>query len=271
MLTENLRPIINGKTIVIKYGGNAMSDNAIKNEMMQKIALLHQSGAKIVVVHGGGPQINTMLDTLGVEHKFIEGYRYSCAKTVHAVDMVLGGTVNQDIVTALNAQGCLAVGLTGKDAGQFTIAPKTLASGESLGYVGDITHVDTTLMHVLLNAGYVAVVAPPSAYGTVNYNLNADTAAGAVAGALKADYFMALTNVAGIMDADKNIVAKMTKADIQSFMKSGVINGGMLPKAQALLDALDGGVHNIVVADGTQPHAMIDVILNGNNGTLISK
>ena len=267
---DQLHPIITHKIIVIKYGGNAMIDDGVKNEMMQKIALLHHSGAKVVVVHGGGPQINAMLETLGVEKKFIDGYRYSGRDTVDAVDMVLGGTVNQDIVSALNSHNCLAVGLTGKDAKQFTIAPKTVPSGESLGYVGDITHVDTTLMHLLLDNGYVVVVAPPSADGTVGYNVNADTAAGAVAGALQADYFMALTNVAGIMDENKNIVAKMTVADIQSFIASGVINGGMLPKAQALIDALEGGVQNIVVADGTQPHAMVDVILNGDNGTLIS-
>ena len=270
-MQEHLTPLIKDKIIVIKYGGNAMTDDAIKQNMMQKIALLHQSGARVVVVHGGGPQINAMLATLGVDNKFIDGYRYSCADTVHAVDMVLGGTVNQDIVATLNTHGCQAVGLTGKDARQFTIAPKTTSGGESLGYVGDITHVDTALMSLLLKHGYTVVIAPPSADGTVGYNVNADTAAGAVAGALNADYFMALTNVAGIMDEHMNVVAKMSKADIESFITRGIIKGGMLPKAQALLEALDGGVKNIVVADGTQPDAMIDVIVNGNNGTLISQ
>ena len=270
MLSKNLSPIIKDKTIVIKYGGNAMGDDSLKAAMMEKIALLQQSGARVVVVHGGGPQINAMLATMDVDNKFIDGYRYSCAKTVQAVDMVLGGTVNQDIVTALNAQGCLAVGLTGKDAHQFTIAPKTVPSGESLGYVGDITHVDTTLITILLDNGYVVVVAPPSADGIISYNVNADTAAGAVAGALQADYFMALTNVAGIMDGDMKVVPKMNSADIESFIERGIIKGGMLPKAKALLEALDSGVKNIVVADGTQPHAMIDVIVGGNNGTLIS-
>ena len=189
MTEYTLKELINNKIIVIKYGGNSMTDEKTKSAMIEKIAALKSAGAHVVVVHGGGPQINQMLDTLNVEHKFVDGYRYSCKKTVATVDMILGGTVNQDIVAGLNAYGCCAVGLTGKDAGQFTITPKKTSNGESLGYVADITNVDTTLMTVLLNNNYTVVIAPPSMHNKDCYNLNADTVAGAVAGALKSRLF----------------------------------------------------------------------------------
>lgn len=247
-----------------------MTDSALKGEMIANIAKLHQAGARVVVVHGGGPQINAMLQTLNVPSRFIEGYRHSCEQTVAVVDMVLGGAVNQDLVVTLNDAGCLAVGLTGKDGKQFTIAPKVLDSGADLGYVADVVHIDTTLINTLLDGGYCVVIAPPSALNGVGYNVNADTVAGAVAGAVQADYFMALTNVAGILDADKKVVPTITPSTIKAFMADGTIAKGMLPKAQALLDALEAGTKNVVVADGTQPQAMIDVILHGNNGTLIT-
>lgn len=266
-----LKSAVMDKTIVIKYGGNAMTDESVKQNMIARIADLYHAGANVVVVHGAGPQINTMLDTLGIESKFIGGYRYSCPATVNAVDMVLGGTVNQDLVVALNAVGCTAVGLTGKDASQFTITPKTTPDGADLGQVGNVVSVDTALMNTLLRAGYCVLVAPPSAHDGVNYNINADTVAGAVAGALQADYFMALTNVAGILDNKGQVVQSMTAQNIQDFMDKGIINGGMVPKALALLDALNAGTQNIVVADGTKPQCMIDVILQGTGGTLIKR
>lgn len=265
-----------GKTFIIKYGGNAMTDPALKAGFGRDIALLRLVGMNPVVVHGGGPQINELLDTMGVEPVFRQGMRVTDEKTLKVVQMVLG-ELNQEIVGLINQHGGKAVGLTGQD-GHFIHAKKMLMApspGESapmdLGLVGDIERIDADLIDILMERGYIPVVMPIGidAEGRA-YNINGDLVAGRLAETLKAEKLILLTNTPGVLDREGRLPDCITAADIERHSGDGTIHGGMLPKLEAALHAVRHGVHSAHVVDGRIPNALLlEVLTNAGVGTTI--
>lgn len=259
-----------GKTIVIKYGGNAMTEQSLKERFAEDIVLLKYVGINPVIIHGGGPQIDKMLDRLGIEAKFHHGVRVTDKATMEIVEMVLAGSVNMEITDLINRHGGKAVGLSGKDGGLIQSKPLTAkAWAESLdkdfegedsdfGLVGDIESIDPSLLRNLQEDHYIPIIAPIGTDGDGNtYNINADLVAGAVAGALKAEKLLMLTDVKGIRDANSRHLSTVSRKDVQRMVKKGVIGEGMLPKVHACLDALDGGVRKAHIIDGRVPHAVL--------------
>ncbi len=269
-----------GKTIVVKYGGHAMTDETLRNSFARDIVLLKYVGMHPIVVHGGGPQIGATMQRLGIEPQFVEGLRVTDAATMDVVDMVLGGKLNQEIVATINRHGGRAVGLTGKDASLIRATKKYVyhqatpdapAEPVDIGQVGEVQAVNPAIIHVLETAGFIPVIAPTGVgeHGE-SYNINADTAAGDLAGSLQAEKVLFLTDVEGILDSDGKLVSTLNAAMIQTLRNDGVIGGGMLPKVDACLHALELGVGKAHIIDGRVPHAvLLELFTNRGVGTEI--
>lgn len=282
VLTEAL-PYIQrfvGKTIVVKYGGNAMTDPELERSFARDIVLLKTVGINPVVVHGGGPQVDSLLKQLGRVSDRIDGMRVTDAPTMEVVEMVLGGSVNKSIVSLINQHGGRAIGLTGKD-GNLIRARKLLLDKKDdagqmyqidLGLVGDVVSIKTDVLDLFFKSDFIPVIAPLGVDEEGNtYNINADLVAGKVAEALKAEKLMLLTNIAGVMDADKKILTGLTTQEVDRLIDTGVIYGGMIPKVSCALDAVKGGVHTAHIVDGRVPHStLLEIFTDEGMGTLIS-
>jgi acetylglutamate kinase len=268
--------------VVVKYGGHAMGDEPVGRDFARDIVLLEQSGVNPVVVHGGGPQIGDMLKRLGIKSEFADGLRVTDAATVEIVEMVLAGSINKQIVGFINEAGGRAVGLCGKD-GNMVLARKlsrAVADPGShiekivdLGFVGEPAKVDITVLDQILGRELIPVLAPVAAGlegGT--FNVNADTFAGAIAGALKAKRLLLLTDVPGVLDKSKKLIKQLTLADARRLIADGTISGGMIPKVETCIDALDQGVEGVVILDGKVPHAvLLELLTDHGAGTLIQR
>ena len=266
-----------GKTIVVKYGGNAMTEERLKQSFANDVVLLKLVGLNPVVVHGGGPQIEQMLTQVGKKGEFIQGMRVTDAETMRIVEMVLGGEVNKDIVGLINQNGGKAVGLTGKDAGLIRakklMLPKQGSPREliDIGLVGDIQQIDPSIVHHLVSAAFIPVIAPIG-FGPdgETYNINADVVAGKMAEVLGAEKLVLLTNTPGVLDKDGNLVTDLTPRDIDNLVADGTLSGGMLPKISSALDAARNGVKGVHIIDGRVPHALLLEILTQHGvGTMI--
>ncbi len=268
--------------VVVKYGGHAMGDEPVARDFARDIVLLEQSGVNPVVVHGGGPQIGDMLKRLGIKSEFAAGLRVTDAATVEIVEMVLAGSINKQIVGFINEAGGRAVGLCGKD-GNMVLARKlsrAVADPGSqiekivdLGFVGEPAKVDITVLDQILGRELIPVLAPVAAGlegGT--FNVNADTFAGAIAGALKAKRLLLLTDVPGVLDKSKKLIKQLTLADARRLIADGTISGGMIPKVETCIAALDQGVEGVVILDGKVPHAvLLELLTDHGAGTLIQR
>jgi acetylglutamate kinase len=271
-----------GSIVVIKYGGHAMIDQALKEKVMLDILLLHSVGIRPVIVHGGGPEINAMLKRVGKESTFIQGLRVTDKETMEIAAMVLVGKLNTEIVSMLNAFGGKAVGLSGQDA-RLLLADKKpmklenkdgLVEEVDLGYVGQIKKVTPGILTSLLDQGYIPVISPVAgSENGENYNVNADTAAGILAGALRADKFLLLTDVKGVLrdvqDPD-SLISVIDRNEVPAMLKEGVLQGGMIPKVECAVNALEQGVGTVHIIDGRQPHAiLLELFTDGGIGTMI--
>lgn len=256
-----------GATVVIKLGGHAMGSDEAMEEFARDVVLLRQVGVNPVVVHGGGPMINAMLERLAIMSEFVNGKRVTDAATMEVVEMVLSGVVNKRIVQAINAQGGRAVGLSGKDANLITCDP----ADPALGLVGEPNEIDTTVLGALFENDMIPVIAPlGSGREGETFNINGDTAAGAVAGALKADRLLLLTDVSGVKGADGAVLTELTAQKIRDLTEDGTIAGGMIPKTETALDAMDRGVRAVVILDGRAPNAvLLELFTEHGAGTLI--
>ena len=268
-------------TIVVKYGGHAMGEESAERDFARDMVLLEQSGVKPVVVHGGGPQIGAMLERLGIKSRFSGGLRVTDKATVEIVEMVLAGSINKQIVGAINAQGGRAIGLCGKDGNMVTARKVTRAPGASgevedfvdLGYVGEPDRIDMKVLKQILGRELIPVLAPiaQGADGET-YNINADTFAGAIAGALAAKRLLFLTDVPGVLDKEKNLIKQLSVDDIRELIADGTITGGMIPKVETCIYALERGVEGVVILDGKIPHAvLIELLTDHGAGTLITR
>ena len=257
------------KTIVVKYGGNAMINEELKNAVMGDLVLLSTIGIKVVLVHGGGPEISGMLKKIGKESVFVDGLRVTDAETVEVVQMVLAGKTNKDLVNLLGTVGGKAVGLCGLD-GQMIRAEKM---DEVHGYVGEITSVDTTPILDLLDKGYIPVISTVGCDSEGNvYNINADTAAAKIAGELKAESFISMTDISGLMrdkDDPDSLIKKINVSEATLLIKNGVIQGGMIPKVECCIQAIREGVQKVFIIDGRIPHAiLIETLTDEGIGTM---
>ena len=260
-----------GRTIVIKYGGNAMTEARLQEQFAYDVTLMKQVGMNPVVVHGGGPQIGALLERLGVQTHFVDGMRVTDAATMEVVEMVLGGRVNKEIVQAINRAGGRAVGLTGKDGGLLRARPLR-RDGVDLGLVGEVARVDPDIIRLLDQGDFIPVVAPIGV-GSLgeSYNINADLVAGALAATLNAEKLILMTNVAGVLDQDGQLRTRLEAAEVDRMVADGRIYGGMLPKIQCCLDAVAAGVHAAHIIDGRVPHALLlEIFTDAGVGTLIS-
>ena len=277
-----------GATIVVKYGGNAMVDDDLKRAFARDVVLMKLVGMNPVVVHGGGPQIGDLLDRLNIPTKFVDGLRVTDSATMDVVEMVLGGLVNKDIVSLLNTAGGRAVGISGKD-GELIQARKlqltrTVRTGEEhlpdgvagpeiidIGHVGEVAVVHRALLDTLIGSGFIPVIAPVGVGPDgESYNINADFVAGAVAERLHAEKLVLLTNTAGILDADGHTLTGLKRADARALIADGTVSGGMLPKVECALNAIEGGVKTAHIVDGRVPHALLlEVLTDRGVGTLI--
>jgi acetylglutamate kinase len=268
------------KTVVVKYGGHAMGDNALGRAFARDIALLKQSGVNPIVVHGGGPQIAAMLAKMGIESRFEGGLRVTDEKTVEIVEMVLAGSINKEIVALINAEGEWAIGLCGKDGNMVFAekAQKRVRDPDSniervldLGFVGEPVEVDRTLLDLLARSEMIPVIAPvaPGRDGHT-YNINADTFAGAIAGALKASRLLFLTDVPGVLDQNKKLIDELSVAEAKALIRDGTISGGMIPKVETCIEAIERGVEGVVILNGKQAHAvLLELFTEHGAGTLI--
>jgi len=269
-------------TIVIKYGGHAMGDNEVARAFARDVVLLEQAGVNPVVVHGGGPQIEAMLKKAGVQSQFAAGLRITDAKTLEIVEMVLAGSINKQMVGHINAAGGKAVGLCGKD-GNMVIARKVtrkvvdpdsnIEKVVDLGFVGEPDKVDTTVLTQILGRDLIPVLAPvASAADGGTFNVNADTFAGAIAGALKAKRFLLLTDVPGVLDKNKKLIDNLSTKDVRRLIADGTISGGMIPKVETCLYAIEQGVEGVVILDGKVQHAvLLELLTDHGAGTLIHR
>ena len=269
-----------GKTIVVKYGGNAMVDEDLKSSFARDIVLLKQVGINPVIVHGGGPQIGKLLEQLGKKTEFVEGMRVTDRETMDVVQMVLGGLVNKEIVNLINQYGGRAVGLTGKDGGlirakRLTIQRKTpeLEVPEiiDLGHVGEVASIDPSVVHMLDGGDFIPVVAPIGVgEDGCSYNINADLVAGKMASVLGAEKLILLTNTIGILDQEGGLLTGLSRQDVASLIEDGTIHGGMLPKVNCALDAVQSGVKTSHIIDGRIEHAvLLELFTDKGIGTLI--
>lgn len=256
-----------GATIVVKFGGHAMSTPELMAEFAKDIVLLAQVGVRPVVVHGGGPQIGSMLSRLDIKTEFKDGLRVSDMETVGVAEMVLSGAINKAIVSAINCAGGQAVGISGRDARLITATPKA----EGLGFTGVPVATDTRVLTTLTDAGFIPVVSPISADTSGDgYNINADTAAGTLAAALGATRMMLMTDVEGVMDKDKRLLTDLSRHDVQGLIDDGTAQGGMIPKLTTAMDAVAGGVEAVIILDGRRAHGLIvELFTDEGAGTLI--
>ena len=265
-----------GKTIVVKFGGNAMTDEVLKAGFAHDVVLLKLVGMNPVVVHGGGPQIEQLLARLGKKGEFVQGMRVTDAETMDIVEMVLGGTVNKEVVELINQAGGKAVGLTGQDgafirARKLQLSPKQNGGGVDLGQVGEVESIEPSVIGAPEAGGFIPVVAPigTGADGTT-YNINADLVAGKLAEVLSAEKLVVLTNTPGVLDKDGKLLTGLTPRKIDQLVEKGVISGGMLPKIGSALDAARNGVKSVHIIDGRVPHALLlEVLTDQGVGTLI--
>ncbi len=280
VLTEALPYIreFQGWTVVVKYGGNAMVDEHLKNTFARDLALMKLVGMNPVVVHGGGPQIGELLAKLNIPTRFVDGMRVTDTATMDVVQMVLGGLVNQEIVTRLNQQGGRAVGITGKDGGLIQASKLKLSRADpkpseiiDIGHVGEVESVNADVLDTLTRAGFIPVIAPIGVGPRgESYNINADLVADAVARALGAQKFVLLTNTAGILQ-DGETLASLTGAEARKLIEKGTVAGGMLPKVRCALNAVAGGVASVQIIDGTVPHALLlEIFTDAGVGTKIT-
>ena len=273
VLTEAL-PYIRrfaGKTIVVKYGGNAMKDDTMIASFARDIVLMKLVGMNPVVVHGGGPQIGSHLEKLGKKSEFIDGMRVTDEETMDVVEMMLGGLVNKAVVAALNQQGGRAVGLTGKDGGLIRARKMVLGSGQDLGQVGEIEKIDPRVVNHLEAGGFIPVVAPVGVgeHGEA-YNINADVAAGKLASVLQAEKVIFLTNAAGVLDKHGAVLTGLTVPQVEGLIADGTISGGMVPKVRYALDAVNSGVRTAHIIDGRMQHSvLLELFTDQGIGTLI--
>ncbi len=283
VLTEALPYIqkFTGKTIVVKFGGNAMEGEDLKEQFARDIVLMKLVGMNPIVVHGGGPQIGDLLKKLGIESSFVDGMRVTDSATMDVVEMVLGGSVNKEIVSLLNRNGGKAIGLTGKD-GQLIRAKKLKVSRRSpemsapeiidIGHVGEVESINAGVMDMLLDSDFIPVIAPigVDANGD-SYNINADLVAGKMAEHLRAEKLMLLTNVSGLMDANGKVLTGLSTEQVDGLIADGTIYGGMLPKIGCALDAVKAGVASAHIIDGRVPHAvLLEIFTDRGVGTLIT-
>lgn len=282
ILTEALPYIqrFNGKTIVIKYGGNAMVDDNLKNGFARDVVLMKSVGMNPVVVHGGGPQIGDLLSRVGKESKFVEGMRVTDSETMDVVEMVLGGQVNKEIVNLINRNGGSAVGLTGKDGdlihAKRLVFKRTDPEMEApeiidIGHVGEVDSIDKSIINTLVQGNFIPVIAPIGVgKDGQSYNINADLVAGKMAEILAAEKLIMLTNTAGLLDAGGEILTGLSITDVNKLVDEGVIHSGMLPKIHAAVDAVNGGVKNAHIIDGRVEHAvLLEIFTDQGVGTLI--
>jgi acetylglutamate kinase len=266
--------------IVVKYGGHAMGEEETALRFGRDIALLEQVGVKPVVAHGGGPQINAMLKRLNVKSTFVQGLRVTDAAMLDVVEMVLAGPVNKQVAEAITRAGAIAVGISGKDGGLIRArkVTRTVRDPDSrieqeldLGFVGEPESVDTRVLDLLIGASIVPVVAPVGVDADgQTYNINADTVAGAIAAALGAERLLMMTDVVGVLDRDGRLVPELTIAEVQAGIEAGWISGGMIPKVETCVAAVQGGVKGAVILDGRVPHAVLrELFTNQGAGTLI--
>ncbi len=282
VLTEAL-PYIKrfiGKTIVIKYGGNAMSDETLKSGFARDVVLMKLVGMNPVIVHGGGPQIGELLKRIGKESQFVEGMRVTDSETMDIVEMVLGGQVNKEIVNLINKHGGSAVGLTGKD-GDLIQARKLVCTRNSpemnapeiidIGHVGEVASIDTAVINMLMKGNFIPVIAPIGVgEDGQSYNINADLVAGKLAEVMQAEKLIMLTNTPGLLDADGKVLTGLTVKKVNSLIDEKVIHGGMLPKIRSALDAVNAGVKSVHIIDGRVEHAvLLEIFTNKGVGTLI--
>ncbi|MEM9254404.1 MAG: acetylglutamate kinase [Pseudomonadota bacterium] len=283
VLTEALPYIqrFTGKTIVVKFGGNAMVNPLLHESFARDVVLMKLVGMNPIVVHGGGPQIGALLEKLNIPTEFVDGMRVTDAQTMDVVEMVLGGSVNKEIVASINRNGGKAVGVTGKD-GQLIRARKLQVSRESpdlqapeiidIGHVGEVEQIDTSVLDVIVNSHFIPVIAPIGVgQDGSTYNINADLVAGKLAQVIRAEKLMLLTNVAGLLDKQGNILTGLSTRQVDELIADGTITGGMLPKIDCALDAVKSGVNSAHIIDGTVPHAvLLETFTDEGMGTLIT-
>jgi acetylglutamate kinase len=268
-------------TIVVKYGGHAMGDEHLLRQFARDIVMLKISGLHPIVVHGGGPQIGAMLERLNIKSEFQQGLRVTDRPTMDVVEMVLAGSINKGIVAAINAEGGRAVGLSGKDGGMVQARKVTsLINGKTgeedvidLGFVGEPESVDRRVLDVVSNSDLIPVIAPIAAsrWGET-YNINADTFAGAIAGAMRARRLLLLTDVPGVLDKDKVLIKQLTIDESRKRIADGTVSGGMIPKVQTCIEALERGVEGVVILDGKVPHAvLLELLTDHGAGSLITR
>jgi acetylglutamate kinase len=282
VLTEALPYIqrFTGRPIVVKFGGNAMVDPQLHDSFARDVVLMKLVGMNPIVVHGGGPQIGRLLDKLNISSEFVDGMRVTDAETMDVVEMVLGGSVNKEIVSSINRNGGKAIGVTGKD-GQLIRARQLVVSRYSpelgaseivdIGHVGEVDQIDTGVLKVILDSDFIPVIAPigTDADGRT-YNINADLVAGKIAQVLAAEKLMLLTNVEGLLDAQGNILTGLSTGEVDEMIADGTISGGMLPKIGCALDAVKSGVASAHIIDGRIPHAvLLEIFTDSGIGTLI--
>jgi len=262
-----------GKTVVIKYGGNAMTDPELKSGFARDIALMKLVGFNPVVVHGGGPQIGKLLERVGKQTEFIKGMRVTDEETMDVVEMVLGGLVNKEIVNLINQHGGRAVGLTGKDGGLIHARKLALVGDDTdLGFVGEVSHIDPRIVKRLEADDFIPVIAPigVGADGR-SYNINADLVAGKIASVLEAEKLMLLTNTSGVLDAEGHLLTGLSPAQVSELIETGVIHGGMLPKIECALDAVASGVKSAHIVDGRVENAvLLELFTDAGVGTQIT-
>lgn len=270
-----------GKTIVVKYGGNAMTDDTLKNSFARDMVMLKLIGINPIVVHGGGPQIGEMLEKLNIESEFINGMRVTTTEAMDVVEMVLGGQVNKDIVNLINQNGGKAIGLTGKD-GQLLHAKKLKVTKKSadmqqpeiidIGHVGEVTRINTQVLDMLSHSDFIPVIAPIGVDNEgASYNINADLVAGKVAEVLRAEKLILLTNIAGLQDKSGEVLTGLSTKEVDCLIEDGTIYGGMLPKIQCALDAVHAGVTSAHIIDGRVPNStLLELFTDEGVGTLIT-
>tara|TARA_B100000676_G_C17982075_1_gene789626 strand:+ start:429 stop:1319 length:891 start_codon:yes stop_codon:yes gene_type:complete len=281
VLTEALPYIqrFHGATLVVKYGGNAMVEEHLKNSFARDIVLMKLVGLNPVVVHGGGPQIGDLLDRLNIPTRFVGGMRVTDAQTMDVVEMVLGGLVNQEIVSLINKNGGRAAGITGKDGDLIRARKLELANPDAeateiidIGHVGEVDEVNATVLHALVAQNFIPVIAPIGVgRDGESFNINADLVAGRLAAELKAEKLVLVTNTPGILDADSKTIASLTCSELDELIANNTIEGGMLPKAQCAQSAVRGGVQSAQIIDGTVPHALLlEIFTDAGVGTQIT-
>ena len=271
-----------GKTVAGKYGGHAMGDDTLAAAFARDIVLMRQVGINVIVAHGGGPQIGAMLDRVGVKSEFIDGLRVTTTEAVEVVEMVLSGQVNKSIVAQITSEGGRAVGLSGKDGGLIRVKKLVRTKKEpdssiekvlDLGFVGEPEQVDPYILEAMSDIGIIPVVAPIGWDADGNtYNINADTVAGTLAGALNASRLLMLTDVSGVLDKSGALMPELTVAQCQNLQKDGTISGGMIPKVETCIDAVKQGVEGAVIIDGRVPHGvLLELFTEHGSGTLIRR